>query len=101
MKKFPCLLAATSLLLTPVAFAAKGDKSEKKKAAEANAVLLKKFDTNANGKIDPEEMDAIRKEFATTTDDSLKALDTDKDGKLSDEEIAALNAKPKKAKKKA
>ncbi|MCX6951945.1 MAG: hypothetical protein NTV51_07240 [Verrucomicrobia bacterium] len=101
MKRLLLLLAATSLVLAPAAHAAKGDR--KKAAAantEASAALLKKYDTNANGKIDGDEIEAVRKDFTGTTDEALKALDKDHDGKLSDTEIAALGGTPKKIKKK-
>ena len=100
MKRLLLALAVTALLLAPAAHAAKGDRKKAAANAEANAALLKKFDTNANGKIDGAEIEAVRKEFATTTDETLKALDQDHDGKLSDTEIAALNTPAKKIKKK-
>jgi hypothetical protein len=67
----------------------------------ANAELLKKYDANANGKIDGAELETVRKDFAGSPDLNLKALDKDSDGKLSDAEIEALNGEaPKKGKKK-
>ena len=95
MKRLLLALAAASLVLAPAAHAAKGDR---KKATETSTALLKKFDTNANGKIDADEMEGVRKAFTDTTDESLKALDKDHDGKLSDTEITALGAGAKKAK---
>lgn len=96
MKRLLLVLAASSLLLAPAAHAAKGDRQKPK---EATAALLKKYDTNANGKIDTDEAAALRADFATTTDEALKALDKDHDGKLSETEVAALGG-AKKAKKK-
>ena len=69
-------------------------------AAWASLAVFKKYDANANGKIDGEEIVALRKAFDGGTDETLKALDTNSDGKLSDEEIAAIIAPPAKAKKK-
>jgi len=92
--------AALFLALLAPAFAAKGDKKKQNTASEAHAAVLKKYDANANGKIDGEEIVALRKAFDGGTDETLKALDTNSDGKLSDEEIAAISAPPAKAKKK-
>lgn len=98
MKRLLLVLAASSLLLAPASYAAKGDR---KKGNTANAELLKKYDANANGKIDGAELEAVRKDSAGSPDLNLKALDKDNDGKLSDSEIEALNSEaPKKGKKK-
>ena len=97
---FKLTAAALFLALLAPAYAAKADR--KKPAADnaANAAILKKFDTNANGKIDGDEAAALRKAFADGKDQTLKALDKDGDAKLSDEEIAAVAAAPVKVKKK-
>ena len=98
MKRLLLALAASTLLLASAAHAAKGDK---KKGDNVFAELVKKFDANANGKIDKSEFEAVRKAFAETADLNLKGLDKDNDGKLSDAEIEALNtAAPTKTKKK-
>jgi hypothetical protein len=98
MQRLLLVLAASSLLLAPAAYAAKGDR---KKGNTANTELVKKYDANANGKIDGTELEAVRKDFAGSPDLNLKALDKDADGKLSDTEIEALNAAaPKKERKK-
>ncbi len=99
MKRLLLVLAASSLVLAPAAFAAKGDR--KKAANTASSDLVKKFDANANAKIDGAELEAVRKDFAASADLNIKALDKDHDGKLSDTEIEAMNtAAPKKIKKK-
>ena len=98
MKRLLLALAVTSLLLAPASYAAKGDR---KKGNPATTELLKKYDTNANGKIDGAELEAVRKDFAGSPDLNLKALDKDNDGKLSDTEIEALKGDaPKKVRKK-
>lgn len=98
MKRLLLALAVTSLLLAPASYAAKGDR---KKGNTATTELLKKYDTNANGKIDGAELEAVRKDFAGSPDLNLKALDKDNDGKLSDTEIEALKGDaPKKVRKK-
>ena len=86
-------------MLAP-AYAAKGDRKNQKAQSATYAAVLKKYDTNANGKIDGDEIVALRKAFDAGQDETLKALDTNSDGKLSDEEIAAVSAAPAKAKKK-
>jgi len=87
MKKIPLL--ATALVLAALgaptaAFAAKADGPKAK--------LLAKYDANKNGKLDAEECEAARKDFAADPKGELAKLDTNKDGKLSDEELAALTA---------
>jgi hypothetical protein len=94
MKKLIVLVAglcAFAFLTPSVSFAAKGDKKK------GGVDVLGRFDKNHNGVLDPDEKEALKKEFAT--DASLKVLDTDNDGKLSDDEINAA-AKPAKKKKK-
>ena len=81
MKRLLLVLAASSLFLAPAAYAAKGDR---KKGNTATTELLKKYDTNANGKIDGTELEAVRKDFAGSPDLNLKALDKDNDGKSGD-----------------
>ncbi len=99
MKRLLLVLAATSLVLAPAASAAKGDRKKDKNAPTSE--LVKKFDLNANGKIDGAELEAVRKDFTGSADLNIKALDKDHDGKLTDTEIEALNtAAPKKIKKK-
>jgi hypothetical protein len=82
MKKLTLLLAAVALLAPAVAFAAKADGPKAKTMA--------KYDTNKNGKLDPDEVAALRKDFEADPKGALARFDTNKDGKLSDEEIAAI-----------
>jgi hypothetical protein len=72
----------------PFAFAAKADR------AKPNPIA--KYDTNKNGKLDPEEYAAVRSDFAAKPDGDLAKLDLDHDGKLSDIEVAALAGPAKK-----
>ncbi len=90
-------ILALSFAITAPAQAAKGAKKGKKGGAD----ILATYDKNANGKIDGEEVDALKKDFAAGKPE-LKALDTNKDGTLSDEEVAAAGGgkKGKKGKKK-
>jgi Ca2+-binding EF-hand superfamily protein len=60
------------------------------KADGPKAKFFAKYDKNHNGVIDPDEKDAIRKDYAADPNGDLKRFDKDKDGKLSDEEIAAI-----------
>src|SRR3954469_22604135 len=85
MKKSPLLLAALSFAVVvglPDALLAKTGSKNK---------ILAKYDANKNGKLDSEEIEAIRKDFATSPEGELKVFDKDSDGKLSDTEIAAIS----------
>jgi len=82
MKKLTLLVTALALFAPAALFAAKADGPKAK--------ILAKYDTNKNGKLDPEEFEAVRKDFAANPKGDLAKLDTNKDGKLSDDEIAAL-----------
>ena len=68
------------------------------KANGPKAKFFAKYDKNKNGKIDDDEKEAIRKDFAANPEGDLKHFDKNKDGKLDDEEIAAI--KPPEGKKK-
>ena len=88
-------IVALGLAITAPAQAAKGGKKGGKKAA---AALLAAYDKNANGKIDGDEVTALKADF-TAGKAEVKALDANNDGSLSDEEIAAAGGKQKKKKK--
>ena len=60
------------------------------KESGPKARIMAKYDLNKNGKLDPDEMAAIRKDFAADPSGELKKYDTDGDGKLSDDEIAKM-----------
>lgn len=96
-----CLL---SLALPATAFAGKGAKKQKAAQSEGNGKsvtaqqVLKRFDKNADGKIEGAEAEALRKAFNGQRHDALKAFDKNSDGKLDDSEIAAI--KPEKQGKK-
>ncbi len=98
MKKILSILtiAALSLAITAPAQAGKGGKKGGKKAA---AALLSTYDKDGNGKIDGDEVTALKADF-TAGKPEVKALDTNADGTLSDEEIAAVGGKHKKKKNK-
>ena len=70
------------------------DKGKKKGGTDVFA----KYDKNANGKLDPDEVEEVKKAFATDPD--LKQYDTNNDGKLDDNEIAAIKPAEHKKKKK-
>lgn len=85
MKKILLLtttLGTLALLAPTAAFA--------QKAQGPKAKLMAKYDLNKNGKIDGDEVAAVRKDFAAEPAGDLKRFDTDKDGKLSDAEIAEI-----------
>ncbi len=87
-------IAALSLSLTVPAEAGKKGKKGKKGGAD----ILATYDKNSNGKVDGDEVEALKKDFAAGKPE-LKALDTNNDGSLSDEEVAAVGGKQKKKKK--
>ena len=86
-------IVALGILITAPAQAGGGKKKNK-----GGADVLATYDKNANGKIDGEEVDALKKDFAAGKPE-VKALDTNHDGTLSDEEIAAVGGKKHKKKK--
>jgi hypothetical protein len=77
----------------PSAFAKK-PKGEKKGGADVFA----RYDKNTDGKLDAEEIEMLKKAFASDPD--LKKFDTNSDGKLDDNEIAAIKPAEHKKKKK-
>lgn len=87
-------IAALSLAITAPAQAGKGGKKGGKKAM---AALLATYDKDGNGKIEGDEVTALKADF-TAGKPEVKALDTNADGTLSDEEIAAVSGKKKKKK---
>ncbi len=97
MKSIRILTLATCLFALAVpatSFAGKG------KEGKAGAKAARQFDSNANGTIDGDEIEALRKAFDADKTGSLKDLDKDADGKLSDSEISAIKIKAKGEKKK-
>jgi hypothetical protein len=89
-------IVALSIAITAPAQAAKPGKKGKKGGAD----LLATYDKDGNGKIDGDEVTALKADF-TAGKPEVKALDTNNDGTLSDEEIAAAGGKKnKKGKKK-
>ena len=93
MKKTSLLsaLLAAALLMPAAAFAAKADSPKNDAFA--------KYDANKNGKLDPEEYAAVRRDFAAKPAGPLAKLDTNHDGSLGDDELAAYApATPKRAK---
>ena len=107
MKKPSVFLAVCVLAMPAALFAAKPAKpapaaAENTAAApeRGKAQLFAKYDANKNGTLDPEEFEAVRKDFAAVGKGPLKRVDANKDGKLSDDEIAALQPAPKKVSKK-
>jgi len=91
MKRHQLLVCATALFTlaaVPVALA----KDAKKPKGTPSAVFAK-YDADYNGRLNVEEGDAIRKDFAKNPNDPLlKPFDTDHDAALSDAEIMAIPA---------
>jgi hypothetical protein len=88
-------IVALGLSFTIPAQAAKPGKEGRK----GRKALLATYDKNSNGKIDGEEVDALKKDFAAGKPE-LKSLDANNDGTLSDEEIGAVGGKQRKKKNK-
>jgi Ca2+-binding EF-hand superfamily protein len=93
MKQTFVAFLTLSLLLCISSSTALADKANGPKAK-----FFAKYDKNNNGKIDADEKEAIRKDYAANPDGDLKRFDKNKDGKLDDEEIAAVK-KPEGKKK--
>ncbi len=66
--------------------------------AEKKPDLFAQYNVSHTGVLQPDEIAAIRKDYAANPDGPLKKYDKNNDGKLSDDEIAAI--KPHKHKKK-
>src|SRR5262245_15887804 len=91
--KFTKILLCTAGLLAlalPASVQAGGGKD--KSAKKAMKSLVAQYDTNGNGTIDGDEVEAVKKAYAADPNGSLKQFDTNADGKLDDTEIAAIKA---------
>ena len=97
--KFHRSVFVTAAILAFAAPAFAGKKKKNNADGMTAAQVLEKFDTNHNGKIDGDEVAALRAAFAGADADKLKHFDTNGDGKLDDSEIAAIKADGKKKKK--
>jgi Ca2+-binding EF-hand superfamily protein len=90
MKKLPRYVTVfglmTALALTS-ALAAEGPKAK----------IFAKYDTNKNGVLDGDEIEAVRKAYAAEPKGEFARYDANHDGKLDDKEIAEI--KPPGAKK--
>ena len=91
MKKTWIIAAMLTLAIGMPAIAGKKNKDK-------GTDVFGKYDKNANGKLDPDEVEAVKAAFATDPD--LKKFDTNGDGKLDDNEIAAIKPAEHKKKKK-
>jgi hypothetical protein len=85
MKKILLSVAFLTLGVFAAAPRAQGARADGPKAK-----IMAKYDLNKNGILDPDEVAAIRKDFAADPEGELKRFDKDHDGKLSDAEIAAM-----------
>ncbi|MBI5769210.1 MAG: hypothetical protein HZA93_15560 [Verrucomicrobia bacterium] len=110
MKKLTVLVAVCAFAAPAAVFAAKPGKPAKTKpeatetaavAERGKAQLFAKYDTNKNGTLEADEIEAIKKDFdASTRKSPLKRLDANKDGKLSEDEIKSLQPAAKRGGKK-
>jgi hypothetical protein len=93
MKKTWIIATMLAFAVGMPAFAKKEGKKNK-----GGTDVFAKYDKNANGKLDPDEVEEVKKAFATDPD--LKKFDTNNDGKLDDNEVAAIKPAEHKKKKK-
>jgi Ca2+-binding EF-hand superfamily protein len=95
---FPSLLAATQFLVSATA-------AEPDATAARDAAIIKRYDTNKDGKLDEAEVAAVKEMMLMESQENKEArrerlqdrkktwldeFDTDKDGKLDDAEKAAM-----------
>lgn len=80
------LVAALCVTLPGVASA----KNKKEGKGNKPNKIIKQYDTNGNGVIDGDEVDAVRKAYAADPTGPLKQFDTNNDGTIDDTEIAAM-----------
>jgi hypothetical protein len=93
MKSTTLLLCTAALLALAIpASVHAGGNPEKKAAKKAMKDLMGQYDKNANGTIDGDEVDTVKKAFADNPTGPLKQFDTNADGKLDDTEIAGIHA---------
>lgn len=86
-------------LLAPNLASAKGAKLTKEERTAAKAILAK-YDANSNGKLDPDEIDKLKADYAAGNEADAKVFDTNNDGKLDDGEVAVIEKAVKPHKKK-
>jgi Ca2+-binding EF-hand superfamily protein len=86
LRILPLLAAALCLALPGVAHAGKNKGNKGNKPNK----IIKQYDTNGNGIIDGDEVEAVRKAFTADPTGPLKQFDTNNDGKLDDTEIGAM-----------
>ena len=91
-----CLIAFA--VPTPLHAGKGGKKADAAEKAARPGMLLKKYDTDKNGKIDGSEAEALRKTFDADKTGPLKKLDANNDGTLEDSEITAIKARHGKGK---
>ena len=93
--------ACTAVLTLPLTARAEPDKKPDREARRA--AMLKKFDANGDGQLDPEERKKMREEMVNgegrdpeRMKKMLERFDKDGDGKLSEDERAAARAEMQK-----
>jgi hypothetical protein len=93
------ILSILTIAALGFAFVSPAEAKKPGKGKKGGGDLLATYDKNANGKIDGDEVTALKADFASGKP-AVKALDTNNDGSLADEEIAAAGGKGAKKKKK-
>lgn len=109
MKKIITLLAICAFTAPVAVFAAKNKPAKTKpettetaaNAERGKTQLFAKYDTNKNGTLDADEIEAIKKDFdAASKKSPIKRLDANKDGKLSEDELKSIQPAAKRGGKK-
>jgi hypothetical protein len=87
------LALAAAFALPATSFAAKG-KGKKGEAANRRSIhAVQSYDTNKNGQIDGDEVEALKKAFTADPKGALAFVDKNSSGTLEEDEISALNAR--------
>ena len=94
----PSSVAASPTPLATIPTSATPAEAEKRGRA-ASPKRLEKYDTNKNGRIDPEEKAVMKKDRTARHEERLKKYDKNGDGKLDDAEKSAMKAETKAGKK--
>ena len=96
MKRTRLIACMTTLLAIAASPAVAANGKDKKRPAGPPSAVYAKYDLDHNRKLNVEEGEAIRKDYAKTPNDPLlKPYDTNHDGVMSDAEIMAIPATTK------
>ncbi|KAB2640486.1 MAG: hypothetical protein DVB26_05900 [Verrucomicrobia bacterium] len=93
MKRTGLIVWMTSLLAMAASSAVAANRKSNRTPTGPPSAVYAKYDVDQNRKINVEEGEAVRKDYAKTPSDPLlKPYDTNHDGVMSDAEIMAIPA---------